>query len=171
MPVPTLSDVKQSLNITSGTDDAELQDLLDDALAEYAKYVRPLPGTVSVTVSGGRAVTILPAGSTAVTAAVYSDGTVIDVTDFDVSDSGLLHWPGWAAYGRRNITLTVTVGDMPGNHRRAILFDVQELWTRTQRGGGTARPSFGGEGFTDLDTGLPLTLFPRIRALAPPTVL
>lgn len=160
--------VKAALNITDATQDAELLDLLDAAAAEYAEHVGALPGSQSVTLSGGGSVHILPRNTSAVTAAVDSDGVAVDMADFDLDPAtGLLYAD--LPYGRRNVVLTVTVGALPANHAATIVEDVAEYWTRTQRAGGGGRPTFGGDDF-DTAAGRPLVQFPRIRALRSPSV-
>lgn len=154
---------KAALNITTTNDDAELLDLLDAAAAEYAEHVAPLPGVQTVTLSGGGSIHLLPRNTSDVTAAVDSDGNAVDLADLDLDPvTGLLYGP--LAYGSRNIVLTVSVGELPANHASTIVEDVAEYWTRTQRAGGGARPTFGGDDF-DTAAGRPLVQFPRIRAL------
>lgn len=155
---------KAALNITTANDDVELLDLLTAAGAEYEQHVALLPGTHTLTISGGGSMHLLPLNVGSITAAVYTDGTAIDLAGLDLDAStGILHTP--LTYGSRNVTLTVTVGDLPANHAQTIVADVAEYWTRTQRSGGGARPSFGGDGF-DVEAGRPIVMFPRIRALA-----
>lgn len=167
MAVVTLAQVRSRLNKTapSPEDDADIEDMIDAAEAEYASVVGPLPGSKTVRLDGGP-VLILPPGSTAVTAAAYSSGTTIPLTDLDLDpDAAILH--GRFAAGSRNVVLTVTIGPLPPNHREAIAADVAGYFAATQRGGQrSALPAEGyAEGFGQERT-TPLTLWPRIRALA-----
>jgi hypothetical protein len=168
----TVPQVKARLNKTTIVDDAELGEMIDAAEAAYAEHVRPLPSTLTVRVSGGFGPIILPLGTTAVTAATYADGTVIDTADFDVDPaSGLLHLgAGYLARGTRNVLLTVTVGDLPAHHREAIIADVAGYFAATQRGNSPgALPDLGYEAaYAERTT--PMVLFPRILALATSSV-
>lgn len=163
--VVTVAQVKAALNTTATVDDAELQRMLDGALAEYAEWVGPLPGTKTVRTSGGTVV--LPRGAVAVTAAT-AGGSAVSTTDYDLDvESGILYGAG--TYSSRQLILTVTIGALPAHHREAIVADVAGLFTATQRGGGSNAPRFVGEGYADaleVQPGRPVVLFPRIRALA-----
>lgn len=160
-----LDRTRDALNMTSSADDAEILGLLDSAVSEYAATVGGLPGALSYVLSGGPGIHLLPRGTTAVTAASYSDGTTIDTTGLTVDPVTAILY-GDLDFGTRNVLLTLTVGDLPEHHLEAIVADVAELWTRTQRSGGGQRPTFGGDGF-DPEPGRPLVLFPRIRGLLP----
>lgn len=168
--VVTLPEVKSALNKKLSTDDGELTRLIDAAEALYARKVRPLPGARTVRLSGGAREYPLP-GASSVDSATYGvGGPAIDLTGIDFDpDSEVVYAPRWVG-GTRNVVLTYTAGPLPLHHREAIIADVAGLWTSTQRGGGPARPSFGGEGFAEPVEGArgPVVLFPRIEALAPP---
>lgn len=171
MSVVTLAQIKDALNIPQATTthDAELQLRIDEAEAEYTEWVRPLAGG-TVRISGGPGPILLPRGVATVTAA-YTDGTTIPSSSLDLDvDSGLLYLTSGLVAGTRNVTVTYTVTALPANHRAAIISDVAELWTRTQRGGGSGRPSFGGGELEPETPTRPLVLFPRIRALASPVI-
>lgn len=164
-------EVKLRLGKTTSDDDGEIEDMIAAAEAEYAELIGPI-GSTTAKFHGGGASIILPAGVTAVTAAAYDDGTTIDLDDLDLDTrTGILHWgyntAGVFTTGMRNVTLTYTVA-LPANHREAIIADVAGYFAATQRGGGTVTPRFPGEGYAEAyeAPGTPLTLFPRIRALA-----
>lgn len=169
MSVVPLADVKAALNITGTSSDVELQRLLDAAETYYAEIIGPV-GTGLVADYTGT----LPRYATNV---VYKDaqGVVVDGDTFSYQGSPNLYWNavhgamGHGLYDQATWTITYDA-TIPAHHQLVIVNDVAELWTRTQRGGGTARPAFGGDGFTDLDAGRPLVLFPRIQALAGLTV-
>lgn len=166
MSVIDVSSVKDRLNKSLSVDDGELQDMLDAAEAEYAALVGPLSGKTLRFDGGGRRL-ILPVNATAVTAVSYTDGRSVDVADLDFDpDAGILHSRGFTA-GSRNVIVSFTV-DLPDNHREAIIADVAGYFAATQRGTGSAGPRLPGEGYVDAydAPGTPLTLFPRIRALA-----
>lgn len=161
MAVVPLDEAKAALGMKTTADDAELTKRLDEAEAEYAEWVAPLGGG-TLRVSGGATV-ILPRGAT-VTAVNDTSGNAVTGYEHD-PEAGLLYG---TPYGVRNLDVTFTARALPANHKAAIIADVAELWTRTQRGGGSGRPSFGGGGagdFDDVAQGRPLVLFPRIRAL------
>lgn len=168
-----LDDLKDRLGKTTNADDAELGQMIDAAVAEYVELIGPLTGTVSEKANGGGTSIILSdPRATALTSVTYSDGTVVDTDDLDLDTStGILHWgyntAGSFTYGVRNVTVTYTVG-LPDNHREAIIADVAGYFAATQRGGGSQSRRFPGEGYAEAyeAPGTPVTLFPRIRALA-----
>jgi hypothetical protein len=163
-------------------DDDELADMLDAALAEYETYVGPLPGTVTESHDGGYGSIVLGSSAvSAVTAAAYSDGTTITLADLDLDTrTGILHWgyntTGWFTSGRRNVTITYTVGALPANHREAIIDALAWYFRSTQHSSGAGQADFPGEGG---EGGAPGEFFfspswqgvqSRIRALAGPTI-
>ena len=173
MSVIGVDEVKQRLGKTLSVDDGELADMIDAAEAEYAQLVGPLEGTVVEKHHGGGTSLILrnPAAS-AITAAAYSDGIAIDLDDLDLdTTTGILHWAydtaGSFTYGSRNVTVTYTVS-LPANHREAIIADVAGYFAATQRGNSSLAPRLPGEGYAAAyeAPGAPMTLFPRIHALA-----
>ena len=164
-----LSDLKDRLNKTVTADDAELGQMIDAAVAYYARMIGPLTGTVTQTFDGGRTSLILDARAAAITSAAYSDGTAIDVADLTLDTStGILHWgyntAGLFSYGARNVTVTYTI-TLPADHRETIIADVAGYFAATQRGGGQG-PSFSSEGYELPYQQNPMMLFPRITALA-----
>lgn len=164
-------EVKLRLGKTTSDDDGEIEDMIAAAEAEYAELIGPI-GETTARFHGGQKSIILPAGVTAVTAAAYDDGTTIDLDDLDLDTrTGILHWgyntAGRFTYGSRNVTLTYTVA-LPANHREAIIADVAGYFAATQRGNSSLAPRLPGEGYAAVyeAPGAPMTLFPRIRALA-----
>lgn len=187
MPVPAgpgsvieVSEVKDELRKSSNitVDDDRIQTMIDAAEAAYTRYVGPLSGTVTETVDGGGTSIVLgnPTVS-AITSAVYADGTVIDVGDLDLDTrTGIVYWgyntAGRFSYGARNVTLTYTIGSLPADHRKVIVEEVASWFRMTQRAGGT-RAAFPGDGDDYMSAALtasPLTIFPRIMALAAPAI-
>lgn len=166
MSVTPLSAAKARLNKSSAVDDAELQEMLDAAEAEYQDTVGPI-GAKTLRYDGGRSTIILPLNST-VTAVEYDDGTAVDLADVYVDDSGILRWEtgtaGVFTHGVRNVKVTIDV-TLPAHHREVILADVAGLFAATQRGNSPGALPAGYEaGFEDRST--PVVLFPRIRQLA-----
>lgn len=176
----TVAEVRTVLNKALTVNDAEIQDRIDEAEAEYAEYVIGVvnssiePGT-SVTKKfhgGGESIVLGPPSVASVTAAGYVDGTTITTVDLDLdTNTGIVYWDygttGWFTSGRRNVVLTFTLGELPKNHRSAIVHDVAQLFALTQRG----PAGLPGEDLYEQAAGAaPLTLFPRIRALAVPSI-
>lgn len=167
----SVEDIKTRLDKTLTVDDAEIADMLNAALTEYAEYVGPLPGQVTETLSGGGTTVVLRAMNPAsILTAAYSDGTTITVDDLDLDTStGILGWgystAGRFTAGRRNLTVTYLVGDIPANHKEAIAADVAGYFEMTQDG-----PAGPDDGDATGNRSTPLVLFPRIRSLAMPGV-
>jgi hypothetical protein len=186
MSTVTVSTIKLRLNKSSGitVDDSEIQEMIDAAEAEYAEYVLGLPGqtpiaSTSVTQKfngGGTSLVLAAPHVTAITAAAYSDGSTLTYTDLDLNTStGIVGWnyntAGYFTSGTRNVSLTYTLGALPANHKEAIAADVAGYFETTQRGGGSLRPAFPGEGeYEAAYAATPQVLFPRIRALAVPSI-
>jgi hypothetical protein len=164
-----IADVRARLNKSLTVDDDEIRDMIRAAEAEYAEWVAPI-GSVTETFSGGTDRLVLRAPSvTEITEAAYTDGTTIDVDDLLV-DNGIVSWgygtAGYFTWGTRNVTLTYTAADIPAHHRETIIADVAGYFEATQRG--PLGPD--DTGYANAYTATPTVLFPRIRALAPPSV-
>lgn len=171
----TPAEVRLKLKKSNTTDDAKIQSMIDAAEAAYARHVGPLPGDVTEVHHGGGTSLILgSANVSAITEAAYSDGTAIDVDDLSLDTAtGIVYWgygtPGVFTAGTRNVTVTYTAGELAADHREAIIADVAGYYVATQRGG-DIRADFPGEGYADALLAAPLTLWPRIQALAVPSV-
>lgn len=166
----TVQMVKDRLDKTLTVDDAEIEDMLEAALAEYAEWVGPWSGAVTEKLDGGGTNLVLRNPAVAsITAASYSDGTVIDLADLDLDTStGIVYW-GYGTAGRftagaRNVLVTYEVGLVPANHRETIAADVAGYFALTQREG------IPGEGYEQAQASTPLVLFPRIRKLTAPSI-
>lgn len=172
MSTVTLAEVKTALDKTLTVDDSEIQRMIDAAEAEYAEWVGPVEGTVTEKFNGGRTRLILRSRLvTEITEAAYSDGTEIDVADLDLDTAtGIVHWgydtAGLFTSGTRNVSITYTVADLPLNHREAIVADVAGYFAATQRG--PVGPD--DDGYASAYAATPTVLFPRIRALAGPSI-
>lgn len=138
MSAPTLEDVKAQLNITSNTDDVELQFYLDAAQAVVESMVGPLTvAEVEETVrtpSGRLMLNRLPVQS--VTSLVATSGTLTFATA-DVSwnaASGVV-WlsNGGSLAGEWVATYSCGLADVPADVSLATLLVVAHLW-ETQRG-------------------------------------
>lgn len=169
MSTVLLAEVKLRLNKTVTADDAEIQAFIDAAEAEYTEWIGPLTGTVTETFDGGGSTLVLRQPVSAITAAAYDSGATLTYTDLNVSN-GIVRW-GYGTTGRftsgTRVSITYTVPSLPANHREAIIADVAGYFETTQRGGGSLRPAFPGEGdYEAAYASTPQVLFPRIRALA-----
>ena len=169
----TIAEVKARLNKTLTVDDAEIEDMILAAEAEYRAWVGPISGTVVEKHDGGRSLIVLRSANVSeVTAATYTDGTVIDVDDLDLDTlTGIVRWDyntaGYFTAGHRNVSLTYTLAALPANHREAIIADVAGYFQATQNGP-VGLP--GDEGYQEAWNTTPVTIFPRIRALAVPSI-
>jgi hypothetical protein len=174
-PAPvTATEVRARLNHTLTVDDAEIERMIEAALAEYDEFIGPVASPVVENINGGAGPLILRSDRPAqLLSAAYSDGAPIDLSGLQLERSGTVHVTGtYLTPGRRNITVTYSLRPMPPHHREAIVADVAGYFAATQRGGASFAPRFAGEGYSevyDTPTG-PLVLFPRIRRLAPPRV-
>jgi hypothetical protein len=170
--VVSVTDVRDRLNKSLTVDDDEIDAMIDAAIAEYETYVGPVSGSVTEKFDGGTGWLLLGSPNvSALTEAVYSDGTVIDVADLDLDTrTGIVRWgyntAGVFTYGSRNVTVTYTVGALPANHRETIIADVAGYFAATQRG----PAGLPGEGYEAGYAANPLVMFPRIRALAAPSL-
>lgn len=172
MSVIPVAEVKTRLNKTTTADDVELQAMLDAAEAEYARLVAPLT-TQTFRYDGSKTI-ILPRNVT-VTAVKYPDGTAVPLTElYHNPNSGVLDWAPYrtstSTYmvwnGALNVIDVTFTTSLPVQDREAILSDVAGLFASTQRGNSAgALPGQGYEAGLEERT-TPVTLFPRIKALA-----
>ncbi len=156
--------VKKRLNKQATVDDAELLDMLQAAEAEYVEHVGPLlTTTMPAEEHTGK---VLRLRHTPVVAVLSVTQNGLAVTGWTLNaDAGLLTTP---YAGTFTVIYTAGYDVLPANIRELIAADVAGYFAATQRGGGAVRPGFPGEGYTDAydAPGMPLTLFPRIQALA-----
>lgn len=168
----TVTDIRTALNKSLTVDDVEIQQMIDDAEAEYTEYVGPISGEVTEKVNGGSDRLVLRSPFVlALTAAAYTDGSALNLTDLDLDTAtGIVYWNpgtvGWFTSGTRNVQLTYTVASLPENHRGTIIADVAGYFEATQLG--PLGPD--DTGYSNAYTATPVVRFPRIRALAPPRV-
>ena len=158
MAVVDLRDLKLALglDVARTDDDYELQSKVLAAEAAYVRHVGPLPGTYTRTLA---LPALLPRGVTSASA-LYA-GAAAAVTFDPVS--GLLASP----YSYGPVEVTYTVEGIADDHLESIIADVAEYWDRTQRTGGSAgRPGYEAPGFDAPAGGRPVTMYPRIMALA-----
>lgn len=183
MPIPSgssdpveLADVKAHLNLTGDGDDAELQQMLDAAVAHLSRLVGPLTATAYTERLSGNSGGPLILSHTPVvslTSVAYSDGTSVDVDDLDVGENGLVYWnygtTGYWTTGSRNVTVVYEAGrsDLPADLRLAVLELTRHLWT-TQRGIAENRPRFDDGPDDFAPTGSSFTLPRRVEELIAP---
>lgn len=177
MSTVTLATVKLRANKTLTADDAEIQAMIDAAEAEYTEFVGPLTGPVTeIHDGGGTAIVLRSPRAAAITAASYTDGSTLTYTDLDLdATTGIVYWKvntaGSFVSGRRNVSITYTVAAPAANHLEAIAADVAGYFQVTQHSDGAGQADFpGAGGYEQAYTGQPSVLFPRIRALAVPSV-
>jgi hypothetical protein len=169
--VISLADVKVRLNKTLTVDDAEIEAMIDAAIAEYEDHVGPVSGTrTDVLDGGGTSLLLSTANPATLVSLTYADGTVVDTADVTLdTTTGLVFWnygtAGRFSGGSRYVTVQYTVGPVPANHREAIIADVAGYFEATQAG-----PVGPDEGYGFGSRTTPLVLFPRIRALAVPSI-
>jgi hypothetical protein len=170
--VVSLDDVKARLNKTLNVDNDEIEAMIDAAIAEYEQWVGPVSGTrTDVLDGGGTSLLLSTANPGSLVSLTYADGTAVDTADVTLdTTTGLVFWnyntAGRFSGGSRFVTVQYTVGPVPANHREAIIADVAGYFEATQRGP-AALP---GEGYEAAFNSTPLVLFPRIRALAVPSI-
>lgn len=133
MSVVLLADVKAHLNITSTTNDAELQRMTDRAEAFIVARCGPLaPLLVVDEVHTGPGPLLLKRFPVISLTSVTDDGTLVIDTDLDV-DAGVVH--GVFSSLRRGLRVTYTAGRqvLPADLEAAVLDLAAHLWG-TQRG-------------------------------------
>ncbi len=149
----SLNDLREALNLaaTNTTHDAELRLYLAAATAVIETIDRSyLAQTRTHTFDGGRNVLVLPETPiTSVTSITHSPapGTtqILDTDSYRADEySGVIyHYWGRFPWGKRNITVTYTVGDtvVPPNVILAARELCRHWWQRSQQ---SPRPAFGG---------------------------
>ena len=165
--LPTLTDLKAELNITSTSDDTELDDTLDRAVAILEKRVGPLTSTiVTDEIHTGPGPIVL--NKTPVQSVTAATSSAVAVSDLDLdAASGLLY----GSFGRapRGVKVTYVAGydDVPEDLALAVLEMARHLW-KTQRGGGSLRPAFPGEAESDAPPTAGYLLPYRVESLIEP---
>jgi hypothetical protein len=139
--LPSLPDVKAHLNITDDAHDAELQDMLDRAVAVLAVRIGPLvPVVVTDEVHTGPGPLVLrryPVVS--VQSATSSDSSVTDL-DLD-TDTGVLHGSFTSKSRATKVSYTAGRDVLPADIEAAVLEMTAHLWA-SQRVSRPGRPGF-----------------------------
>ncbi|MFK0151198.1 head-tail connector protein [Streptomyces sp. NPDC090493] len=152
MALLTLDEAKQQLNITSSTDDAELQVYVDGVTDAIEAHVGPVENREvtelhDLPAGGARALVLrqLPAVSLGSVSAVLDSSPGYDTGALDVDGpTGVVRrLDGGRLYGPLRITYTAGRGTVPSTINLAARIMVQHLW-RTQYGASRALPSVGG---------------------------
>lgn len=153
MSLPTFTDLKAHLNITSTADDEELQDMLDAAVDIVTDIVGPFDDPASVTEthyalsSDVLVLRKMPVGTlTAVSSRYGATTTPLVLGDYELDAATGIVRAVSGYFFRGTFTVTYTAGrtDTPAAIRLACLIIAAHLW-QTQRGGGSLRPTFPGE--------------------------
>jgi hypothetical protein len=132
-----LADAKAFLNLTTTTNDAELQDMLDRAESILARRVGPLaPAAVEGEVHTGPGPLLLKRYPVISVTSATSDGVAVNDLDLDV-DTGRLY--GTFSSARRGVKVTYTEGRsvLPLDLEAAVLELTRHLW-QSQRGNAPA---------------------------------
>jgi hypothetical protein len=159
------ADVRPRLNKTSTVDDAEIQEMIDDAEAEFVDLVGPLASTPFSEKHRGSTLILDRRPVISVQSVTDSVGTVVPVGDYELSArAGLLTV---ARPGTYTVAYTAGYAVLPGNVREVIVADVAGYFARTQRGGGSFRGSFPGDELAEpVVESSPVSMWPRIAAFA-----
>lgn len=164
MSVLTVAAAKVHLNVTTSTQDAEIQTFIDAAEAAIATRCGPLASTPGITerhAGGGRASLVLrvtPVISIQSVAAV--DGATIDVAQLDLrSDTGIVSYlrgqlfPSFASL-LYDVTYTAGWDPVPKDLMLAVKELVRHFWEGSQRGP-VARPGTDTPSTSGIAGGLP----------------
>ncbi|MGW6418843.1 head-tail connector protein [Streptomyces sp. NPDC055055] len=148
MPLVTLAEAKDQLDIETTDHDTELQRYIDALTAPIERYVGPVENREVVEVMEGRSSTlclsILPAVSLVSIQPVLSSGQAIAVDSVHLdATTGIVRRLNGGTFcgGLWTVTYTAGRGTVPGTIKLAALILLQHLW-RTQYG--AARGSVGG---------------------------
>jgi len=165
--LPTLTDLKAELNITSSNDDLELDDTLDRAIAILSKRVGPLsPTIVTDEIHTGPGPIVL--NKTPVQSITVATSSAVAVADLDLdAESGVLYGSFGAAPRGVKVTYVAGYDDVPEDLALAVLELARHLW-KTQRGGGSVRPSFPGDDQSDAPPAAGYLLPYRVESLIEP---
>ena len=177
MSLPTVTDLKAHLNLTTSTHDDELVDILDAAIEVVEGIVGPIgsPAVVTEThygVSSG--VLVLRQMPVAALVSVSSrwgaTTTALTLADYELDPAtGLVRVASGGGFsGTYVVSYTTGLAALPAAIRLAVLELARHLWG-SQRGGGSVRPAFPGEGDPDLASPSAGYLIPnRVRELLEP---
>lgn len=137
MSAVKLARAKDHLNITSSTNDGELQGVIASAESLLAKKVGPLSPTVTTArVRGGDCQLVLPVTPVlSLTSVTPVGGTAVTIGDLDASSAGLVEYVQGGRFGSGTYVVVYSAGraELPEHLEMAVLELVRHLWT-TQRG-------------------------------------
>ena len=140
MSVLSLADAKTILNVTSTTNDTEIQALIDSAEAAIAKKCGPLASTATTAthVYGQTTVLQLPRSpAISLTSVTANDGTTVTLADLSVTSSGTVEFTAGGTFGAAWYTVVYQAGrsSVPTDLLLAVKKLVKHLWA-DQRGPG-----------------------------------
>jgi hypothetical protein len=148
MALVTLTETKTHLNITTTTNDVELQDFIDVACALVQGYADRTwdVGSVTETADGGGAVFLLRQSPVTSVTSVTVTGVLLASTAYEVDEAnGIIRMYDYTTAGAGNVSIVYVVGgSVPALARHAALETVRHLW-QTQRGSMGARNPLGGD--------------------------
>lgn len=143
MAVLTLNEVKTHLNITTTTQDAELQTFIAAAEAAIERRVGPLvASSVSSRVPGGRDLMLPYYPVLSVTSITDTDGVAVSVSDVYADRIGVLTTTGYGFTTAATYDVTymaghaATAAEVPADLRLAVLEMVRHLWDSQRRSRG-----------------------------------
>lgn len=142
MSTVTLADVKAYMNITTATNDAELQIFLDAAEQSIINKCGPLVSTVKTKrARGGKTVLLVSVTPVlTLTSVTPVNGTALDVTKLNADPSGVIEYltGGCFASVFHDVVYTAGRSSVPGDLAQAVKEHTRHLWESQQ--GGTRRP-------------------------------
>jgi hypothetical protein len=139
--VLTLNEAKAHLNITSTTQDDELQTFMAAAEAAIERRIGPLVATsVTRRVFGGDSYALPVYPALSVTSVTPVGGTALPLDGIYVGPDGVLTGAGYAPTAGYDVTYqaghAATAADVPADLRLAILEMVRHLWESQRRSRG-----------------------------------
>lgn len=171
--MPSLAEVKDQLNIpsTSTGNDAELGKMLARATKAIGSRVGPLaPVTITDEVHTGPGAVVLRKQPVISVTSATSSGVAVGDLDLD-REAGVLYGTFSAAPRAVRVTYVAGWASVPEDLDQGVLELVQHLW-KTQRGGGSTRAAFPGEGEDQSEPDGSGYLLPyRVQSLIEPYLL
>lgn len=166
MTAVSLTDVKVFLNETGTEDDNELVAMIDRAQAILTVRVGPLEPTTYTEVYTGPGPIVLRRYPVISVSSVTDVGNAVTDSYLDV-DSGVLY--GTFSTQLRAVSVTYVAGRalLPADLEAALLELVRHLW-KSQRGGGSLRPTFPGDENPQQQPGVGYLLPYRVESLIEP---
>lgn len=146
MSTVTLADVKTYMNITTTTNDAELQLFLDAAEKSIINKCGPLVSTpVTKRARGGKTVLTVPVTPVlTLTSVTPVNGTALDITKLNADPAGVIEYLAGGTFASvfHDVVYTAGRSAAPVDLVHAVKEHTRHLWESQQ--GGTRRPGQAG---------------------------